>query len=421
MSEPARYRRSNGIATYYEARLYVDRIMARMREDALAQMEAQAAAFKAAEPLAEKGQAEKAYKTHRLRLLETLNACWQSIINDMARCVLQKRQRSKSRVTVKTSRWRGKALPSMSQSARRERGEVRRSKARSHVKGRYVPKNAPNKRGRIPISEAEKKRRRAIREAMRSAARRAATAKARAEKGWKPYRRARKNEFRAGWWESERRKRAARGRAIAQARAEIAAEKKEYRDRRKNHHPELNYSAPKPRRRRTSAQVAARGYSKRSAKIRSRGNKIGTVGGIVLAGIRAARATEKRIAGAREYWRKVKKRAAKIAAGARKVGRPLGSGDKVKRKRSAGANAGSFGTREPARNEALARWKAEKEQITKELRSWIGLATWNQKRLAAYRNDPEKRAQCQRSVDHRNQRVEAVRAKLAAHWAKRPR
>lgn len=416
------FKRDQGIGTYWAARTLIDKIMNKCRLDALAELEAKKnAALKKAVEVSEKMDVEPQYQSHRRALLRCVNAAWQLTIDEMARAVLPKRPKSKSRKTVRTLNWRLKAVPSMSQSVRRAKGKKRRSKARSHVKGGYVPINAPEKRGRPKISDAEKKRRRAMREAKRRAEKSAATNAARIERGWKPYRRARKSEFRKGWWDSERKKRAARGRALRQARAEIAATKKPRKDKRKNHRKELDYSAPKPRRRRTSAQVAARGYSKRSAKIRSRGNKLGTAGIIAMSAFRAARATRRRIAGAREYWRRVKKRALEIASGPRKVGRPLGSGDKQPRKKRVGGNAGSFKKGGRGVNEALVKWREEKEAITKELRSWIGLQTWNLKRRSAYRNDAEKRAGIQQSINHRNAKIEAARAKLRAHWQNKPR
>lgn len=407
MREPAVIRFQNGLCTYLEARKFVDTVFIQMRSNAAAELSMEMDARRGEMSLANRNLGagrddELDIYIYAKIVMREIKLAWERAIEALTKTLLPKRARSASRLTVRTvnkgDRLTGqgrKAMPSMSQSARRARGEKRTSKKRSHVKRRYVPINAPGTVGRIRLTTAQKSERKKARDAVRNAARRDATAKARMERGWKPYHRA-KGAIK-GRWKSEVARRRVRANAMNEARAEMATLKRDRPDNRRNHHPEWGYKKPMKK------------------------GKLSAVGIVLQSAVLNARADRAREAGAKRYWKRAKKlRDEKMSEGARPIGRPIGRCDSRKRNRSGGGNAGSFGVRKNERSRALSEWLIERKKIAGRLKRWLAVVAWAQRRVAADRRSPARTASSLASLEYRKSQLEKVRQDLVNHWERRP-
>lgn len=440
MKEPANYRKFNGLVTYREARAHLDQVFDLTRKKVWADVREQfkrwyyeAAGNREIQGALTGEGSKKDWSEYASledlylrRAMEGINEQWREAIKALRDAVLRQGRKSRSRKTVRTVNFRGlrnrKAVPSLSQSARRLRGEKKRSTERSHVKGNYVPRLAPGKRGRPSIPREIRLARKAAAARRKREAQRRATAERRAKKGWKPYRRNTKKEIdRPARWQSERTRARLRASVVAEVRAEGRG-KEEAKDTRGNHRPEYGYRRPRKRLRRTAAQVARWGYKKRTGKPRE--PFVAPLSGaqvVAQSAMLSVRASESRAEKMRSYWEWLKKEMRKrLSPGAMPNGRPLGSGDKKSRKKRKGGNAGSFGARVNERSRKWTEWREARKPIAGRFRRALGLVVWERRRLGAYRNDPQAYAGTKWVLERKLRVLEAVRAELARHDAARP-
>lgn len=324
----------------------------------------------------------------RAKLAELMLAAWDRAAGKIKSEALKKNGKEVRNQLVNTRRHEGATTPGQSPLFRRVK------KPRKAPMGRGKP-------GRPQISAAEKAARRRAREYRHRADRRAETARARSERGWRPYTRGPSSGAHARAvrvkWERRRREQAQRAAAAAAVRAELRTERlkkvaaawgaqagrgrfpgglvvaSRMPDARHNHRPDESYCAPVPRLRRTKKQ-AERWGKKRYEKSEKEAKKtaqaahaeraaarqkiaalaeinrhagitaqaVGSAIGALASGgsfLRAARAV-RCAQGMASYWQRFREKMSERAP--MKVGRPQGARDRGARRRRVGGNAGSF-------------------------------------------------------------------------------